>query len=99
MLKEKAEEIDNHKKGMDKLRKEKVKMEKEHEAQIKDLKEQLSKSFADVKRNCDENTRLKEEKRTLLGIHQVNSDLHKELRKIREASNATETDEVIDIEN
>ena len=70
MLKEKAEEIDNHKKGMDKLRKEKVKMEKEHEAQIKDLKEQLSKSFADVKRNCDENTRLKEEKKTLLGIHE-----------------------------
>ena len=68
-------------KTIEKMKKDKLKSEKGFESKINDLKEQLKKSYTEVRKYCDENTKLLEEKKILLGIHQVNAELHDELKK------------------
>ena len=63
------------------MKKEKVKTEKDFELKSNDLKKQIRKSFAEVKKYCEENTKLLEEKKILLDIHQVNTELHDKLKK------------------
>ena len=68
-------------KTIEKMKREKVKSEKDFETKITDLKNEVSDSYKEVKRYCEENTILLEEKKVLMGIHQVNTELHEKLKK------------------
>ena len=90
------DEVTNYKKTLEKMKRDKAKVEKDNETNKKDLSDQLSKSYAEVKRYCNENTILLEEKKVLMGIHQVNSDLHEKLRNIRKQDEITiESEDVV----
>ena len=51
------EELLKGKKEMDKMKREKGKIEKDHEAELKEIKEQLSRSFAEVKQFVEANVK------------------------------------------
>ena len=84
----------------EKLKKEKVKLEKDMNQKVSELKDQLEKSYQDVKRFCDEITILKDEKKALMNIHKVNSELHEELKNRKElSSNVSDCAALVDPEN
>ena len=89
------EELLQCKKEMEKMKREKAKIEKDHETEIKEFKEQLSRSFAEVKQFVEANVKLAEEKETLMGIHKVNTALHEQLR--RKGKNSVVFDEEVTI--
>ena len=71
------EKLDAKEKELEKIKKEKSKSEKDHNIVLKEIKEELSRCYDEVKRATELNTKLEEEKKTLLGIHKVNIDLRK----------------------
>ena len=75
------EQLDAKRKELEKIKKEKLKSDKDHKQEIKELKEQLSRSFAEIRVFTEANTKLLEEKKILLGIHKVNIDLQEELKR------------------
>ena len=75
------EEFETVNKELEKIKKDKIKVVKDHGNEMKEIKEQLSRSFAEIKVFTEANTKLLEEKKTLLGIHKVNIDLQEELKR------------------
>ena len=90
------EQLEVKKKELEKIIKERLKSDKDHELVLRMLKEQLSKSLTEVKRVTEAITKVEEEKKTLLGIHKVNIDLQKEVN--RKNRNSVENEEESDDE-
>ena len=88
------EQYEAKKKELEKIKKERLKSDKENEVVIRELKEQLSRSFAEVKKVTEAITKVEEEKKTLLGIHKVNIDLQKEVERRKYSSSEHEHEEV-----
>ena len=74
------EQFDERKKEAEKVKKESLKNEKVNGLVVKELKEELGRSFAEVKRVTEAITKMEEEKKTLLGIHKVNIDLQEQIK-------------------
>ena len=75
------EQYDALHKEFEKVKKEKIKQEKDYEMKLTACNEELVKSYSKVDKIVKENVKLLEEKRVLQGIHKVNTDLHEKLKK------------------
>ena len=87
---------------MEKFKKEKQKMEKEHESKMKEVKCELKKSMDEACSKVQENVKLEEEKKTLQGILKMNTEIYEKRkeeinRKIDEEVNEEDEDDFIEV--
>ena len=93
-LKKCIEEHENNKllmnKDLEKIKKDKNKMEKQHETDILEIKIELRKSMDEAHAKVQENVRLAEEKKTLQGILKMNTELYEKRKEEDSKKNVAE---------